>query len=256
MSWIDSHCHLDFDEFPEPLKLIDDLLAADCSRVLVPAVTAKYFDRVLGFQKLRPELVDIALGLHPYFLDCHEVKHLNTLNTYVATHNPVAIGEIGLDFMLPQFHKDLQMSFFEPQLAIAKECSLPVIIHCRKAHDELLKLVRVNGYNEGGIIHAFSGSQQQAQKYLDAGFVLGLGGALTHSRAKAMHKLVAYLPDDGYVLETDSPDMAPSFAPGKVNTPLNVPRIAQYIADLRNQTVDQVYADSSASYSRGLALEI
>jgi TatD DNase family protein len=255
VSWIDSHCHLDFDEFPEPLELINRLINADCERLMVPAISARYFDRVLNFQKLKPNMIDVALGLHPYFLDQHKPDDLDTLTSYIVSNPPLAIGEIGLDLMLSQFSYELQLEYFERQLVIAKNCRLPVIIHCRKAHDELLKACRSNGYTHGGIIHAFSGSQQQAKKYLDAGFVLGLGGALTHDRAKAMHKLVAYLPDNGYVLETDSPDMAPAFAKGQINTPLNVPKIAYCIANLRHQTLDRVYIDSSASYRRVLGLK-
>jgi Tat protein secretion system quality control protein TatD with DNase activity len=158
------------------------LQQSGCQRVLVPAITAQYFDRLLAFKKIKPSFVDIALGLHPYFLNNHEMSHLDTLE----------------------------------------------------------QLVKTQALTTGGFIHGFSGSKQQAGHYLDAGFTLGLGGALTHQRAKAMHKLVAYLPDNGFVLETDSPDMPPSFAKGLTNTPLNIPRIAEHIALLRGQSVQQV----------------
>lgn len=250
MSWIDSHCHLDFDDFDEPVTLITGLEQAGCERVLVPAISAQYFQRLLNFKAIRPCMVDIALGLHPYFLNDHDPEHLSVLERWVQQHRPVAIGEIGLDHMLDPIGHDEQLDYFTAQVSIAKSNDLPIVVHCRKAHDELLKQTKRLGFDSGGLIHGFSGSQQQAKKYLDAGFVLGLGGALTHERAKAMVKLVAYLPDDGFVLETDSPDMAPSFALGQTNTPFNIPKIARYIATYRNQDLEEIYGLSCASYYR------
>jgi TatD DNase family protein len=250
LQWIDSHCHLDFDDFPDSAALINSLQQSGCQRVLVPAITAQYFDRLLAFKKIKPSFVDIALGLHPYFLNNHEMSHLDTLEQLVKTHSPAAIGEIGLDYMLDESGFNKQLELFSAQLAIAKQYALPIVVHCRKAHDQLLKLVKTQALTTGGFIHGFSGSKQQAGHYLDAGFTLGLGGALTHQRAKAMHKLVAYLPDNGFVLETDSPDMPPSFAKGLTNTPLNIPRIAEHIALLRGQSVQQVLQLTNHNYQQ------
>jgi TatD DNase family protein len=252
LNWIDSHCHLDFEEFVDSKVLISSLQKAGCERVLVPAISAQYFDRLLTFQALKPEFVDIALGLHPYFLNQHELSHLDVLERAVDQYLPLAIGEIGLDYCLDEAGFDKQLEMFNGQVAIAKDKGLPIVVHCRKAHDPLLKSVKTQGLQTGGFIHGFSGSQQQAKRYLDAGFVLGLGGALTHDRAKAMHKLVAYLPDDGFVLETDSPDMPPAFAKGEINTPLNVPKIAEVIAQLRGQTLQHIFEVSNTSYYRTL----
>lgn len=254
MSWIDSHCHLDFGDFSHPLDLIDKLKGAGCKRVMVPAICAQYFDRVLAFQKLKPEFIDLALGLHPYFMDQHSQSSLNKLSDYLQRHKPLAVGEMGLDKMLNPEGFEQQLTLFKAQLIIAKQHNLPIIVHSRKAHDEVAKCIKDTQFNGGGFIHGFSGSQQQAKRYLNAGFAMGLGGALTYERAKAMHKMVAYLPDDGYVLETDSPDMAPSFAKGGINTPLNIPRIAQHIADLRRQTLEDIYLNSNENYARVLRL--
>ena len=250
MSWIDSHCHLDFDVFSDPKSLMTDLEQAGCERVLVPAITAQYFQRVLSFQGTHPNMVDIALGLHPYFLERHAPEHLNQLEQWIQQASPVAIGEIGLDYMLDPNSYDSQLEYFLAQVSIAKNHALPIVVHCRKAHDVLLKHTKQLGFHSGGFIHGFSGSQQQAKKYLDSGFVVGLGGALTYERAKAMKRLVAYLPDDGFVLETDSPDMTPSFANGAINTPLNIPQIAGYIANYRQQSIEDIYRLSCESYHR------
>ncbi len=162
----------------------------------------------------------------------------------------VAVGEIGLDYALPAASHKSQMLWFKQQVVLAQKYKLPLVIHCRKAHDQLASTLRKLSFTQGGFIHGFSGSQVQADVYLKLGFVLGLSGALTYDRAKALHKLVAYLPDDAYVLETDSPDMRPSFARHAINTPLNIPRIVEYIAQLKGQTAETIIKNSSQNYHR------
>ena len=247
--WIDSHCHLDFADFDQ-VSLFQGLVNSDCEAVLIPATQVKHFNRVIELKKRYPSLVKFALGLHPYFIAEHQESDLDRLSLALIEHKPDALGEFGLDFMLPESSYKQQLYFFDQQLQLAKQHKLPLVIHCRKAHDQLASKVKQAGFTDGGFIHAFSGSIQQAKRYLDLGFVLGLGGALTYDRAKAMHKMVAQLPDDAYVLETDSPDMAPSFAQGQVNTPLNIPVIAQHIARLKNQTVEQVIGHSTYNFHR------
>lgn len=239
MGWIDSHCHLNFDAL-DAQSLIPDLIAHNFEAILVPATQMALFPDVITLKNQYPSLVYLALGLHPYFLDDHDVSHLEQLEKYVAEHRPHAIGECGLDFMLPPDSIERQYVYFTAQIEIAKQHGLPLVIHCRKAHDQIASEVKRAGFHHGGFIHGFSGSLQQAKRYIEQGFVLGLGGALTYERAKAMHKMVAALPDDGFTLETDSPDMPPAFAPHEANTPLNVPTIAHYVANLRGQSVEHV----------------
>lgn len=253
MGWVDSHCHLDFNVFEQD-TLFKQLIEQDCEAVLVPATQSRYFERIMGLKQAYPELVHVALGLHPYFLSEHTKDDLQRLDTAISKYQPVAMGEFGLDFMLNDDSIETQMYFFHQQLEMAKSYKLPLVIHCRKAHDRLASETKKTGFQCGGLIHGFSGSMQQAKRYIDLGFVLGLGGALTFDRAKAMHKMVAALPDDAYTLETDSPDMSPSFALGQVNTPLNIPQIASYVADLRQQTVDCVIENSRRNFYRVLDL--
>lgn len=249
MGWVDSHCHLDFEVF-KPELLFPQLQAQGCEGVLIPATDVQSFDGVIALRQEYPSLVRVALGLHPYFIHNHNEKDVEILEQAIRTMAPDAVGEFGLDFMLDASTFDKQYDYFNQQLALAKSYKMPLVIHCRKAHDQLLSRVIKARFHQGGFIHGFSGSIQQAKRYLDHGFVLGLGGALTYERAKAMHKMVAALPDDGYTLETDSPDMPPSFARDQVNTPLNAPVIAQYIADLRGQTLEQVLKDSTENFYR------
>lgn len=255
MGWVDSHCHLNFPQFDFE-QLLPELQAVGCEGVLIPATTVTSFHSVLELKRAHPTYVFTALGLHPYFIDQHEACHLQRLEDDICEHQPHALGEFGLDAMMDDATWNQQILYFNQQLEIAKSHALPLVIHCRKAHDELASLVRKSGFTHGGFIHGFSGSLQQAQRYLDLGFVLGIGGAVTYERAKAMHKMVAVLPDDGYVLETDSPDMAPAFARDQVNTPLNIPGIAQCIAQLRGQTIEQVYTHSTSNVERVLGITV
>lgn len=249
MGWIDSHCHLDFDHFDQA-SLLPQLMANKCEAVLVPATQAKYFHRVIELKKNYPEFVKIALGLHPYFIEQHNENDFALLEQAIIQFQPDALGEFGLDFMLAESTFGQQFHFFNQQLLLAKQHRLPLVIHCRKAHDKLASTIKKSGFHHGGFIHGFSGSLQQAKRYINLGFVLGLGGALTYERAKAMHKMVAALPDDAYTLETDSPDMPPAFAQEQSNSPLNIPKIAEHIARLKSQHLEQVIENSTRNFYR------
>jgi len=253
MGWVDSHCHLNFDQL-EPLSLVPKMMAANCEAVLVPATELTLFADVIALKKQYPDLVYFALGLHPYFLQCHKLSHLEQLETHIQQYQPNALGEFGLDFMLKNNDQEQQFLYLREQIKIANRYKLPLVIHCRKAHDQLASELKKLNFTHGGFIHGFSGSVQQAKRYLDMGFVLGLGGALTYERALAMKKMVAALPDDGFTLETDSPDMPPSFAQGEVNTPLNVPKIAEYVADIRKQSQQQVINQTTRNFYRTLKI--
>lgn len=255
MGWIDSHCHLDFPQLAPAQTLLHELSEARCEGVLLPAVSLDSFPRVLQHveisrHNLAMPKVYFALGLHPYFYEQHALSHVDELEKWIDREQPHAVGEIGIDYLLPEETWSAQWELLDAQLDVAQHYGLPVIIHCRRAHDLLSKRLKQKHFKQGGIIHAFSGSSVQAKRYLDLGFALGIGGAVTHSRAKAMQKMVAGLPDDAYVLETDSPDMAPAFAASKINTPLNLPKIAEFIASLRIQGLEEVYEDTNANFSR------
>ena len=255
MGWVDSHCHLDFDDFDQE-ALFAQLRSQGCEGVLIPATQARFFDRVMSLKQTYPELVRVALGLHPYFLSEHCLGDLSRLEDAINRFKPDAIGECGLDFLLEAPTHEQQFTYFRGQLELASAYNLPLVVHCRKAHDQLAREVSQAAFKVGGFIHGFSGSSQQASRYIKQGFVLGLGGALTYERAKAMHKMVAALPDDGYTLETDSPDMPPAFARHEQNTPLNVPKIAQYVARLRDQPLETVLLHSRENFRRILGEHI
>jgi len=247
MPLIDTHCHLDVAAFDEDRdRVLNRARQAGVTRIVVPGIAAAGWERLLalctGEKGLYP-----ALGLHPLFLDRHRPADLPALATAIARHAPVAVGEIGLDFYPPDVDREGQTALFEAQLRIARESSLPVLLHVRKAHDETLKLLRRFRLPRGGICHAFNGSLQQARQYIDLGFKLGFGGMLTHERSHKLHRLARELPLEALVLETDAPDMPPASHRGQRNSPEYLPEVLQTLARLRVQDATEIAAQTTAN---------
>ena len=252
---IDAHCHLDVAEFDTDRDaVIAAAQAVGVCRFIVPATVRARWQNVLALGER--DDVSICLGLHPYFIEQHQPNDLKALETLILQQlagaypaRPVAIGECGID---GRFTDSLnkQWHYFDEQLNIAKRCKLPVVVHCVKANDTVSKRLRQQALPGAGLVHAFSGSYEQAVKFLDLGYVLGLGGAVTYERAQKLRRVVAKLPDDGFVLETDSPDMPLSGYQGQRNEPSRVMLVAQEVARLRRQSFDTVAALSSDNAAR------
>jgi TatD DNase family protein len=247
--WIDTHCHLDAHEFGaaslEVAKSAQDL---GVGMIVIPAVERGNFEVVRGLASALPN-ASYALGIHPIFVPQAQDEDLDQLRRLVETsiNDPrfVAIGEIGLDFFIPMLcepaMRDKQERFLRAQLRIARDFDLPVLTHVRRSQDQVLKHVRQVRPN-GGIAHAFNGSFQQAQNFIDLGFHLGFGGAMTFTRALQIRRLAVQLPLDAIVLETDAPDIAPSWLhPGR-NSPEQLPAIGQALAELRAIDAGEVRA--------------
>ena len=190
-----------------------------------------------------------ALGLHPVFLSEHKLNHINDLDDLIKQYNPIAVGEIGLDFFIKNLDKSKQTALFSQQLELAKQHQLPVILHVRKAHDEIIKTLKQHDFREGGIIHAFNGSIQQAEHYIDRGFKLGFGGMLTYARSSKLHQLAKQLPLSSIVLETDSPDMTVEPHRGERNSPEYLPMVLKALANLREESIAAI-AESTSSNVR------
>ncbi|MDT8878125.1 TatD family hydrolase [Halomonas saccharevitans] len=246
---IDAHCHLDFPDFDADRELvIERARAVGVAHCVVPGTTREHWGRVLALGKR--EDVSICLGLHPYFMAEHAPGDLKALAQWLDDHPEiVAVGECGIDARFADSW-DAQWRFFDAQLRLAKERTLPVVIHCVQANDRVAKRLRQLDLPAGGLIHAFAGSPEQAKKFLDLGFTLGLGGATTFERAKRVQRAVASLPDDGYVLETDSPDMPLAGYQGERNEPARVAEICRTVAELRGQSEERVAAASTATARR------
>jgi TatD DNase family protein len=245
--WIDTHCHLDAHEFgAESLAVAERAGAAGVSMIVIPAVELGNFGVVAAMAAAAPN-TSYALGIHPIYVPQAQDSDLLALRAGVeaAMQDPkfVAIGEIGLDFFIPMLcepaMREKQLHFFREQLRIARDFDLPVLMHVRRSQDQVLKHVRQLRPN-GGIAHAFNGSFQQAQGYIDLGFKLGFGGAMTFTRALQIRRLAATLPLDAIVLETDAPDISPAWIhPGR-NSPEQLPAIGEVLAQLRGLSVAEV----------------
>lgn len=238
--WIDTHCHLDAAEFNgEQSGLALAAAAEGVARIVIPALSTSNFSAVAALAADNPNCV-YALGIHPVCVPQANDSDLLALRTAVAlaVTDPrfVAIGEIGLDFFIPELcepaMRALQEYFYVEQLKIAREFSLPVLLHVRRSQDVLLKHLR-RIQVVGGCAHAFNGSFQQAHVFIDLGFKLGFGGAMTFTRALQIRRLATELPLDALVLETDAPDIAPSWLHPSRNTPQQIPRIGAVLATLR-----------------------
>lgn len=241
---IDSHCHLDAVAFASDRQhVIESAFAAGVQAIVIPAVSA---DNWLAVQSLAAQYDNLfyAVGIHPLYVSKSKLGDLSELKQFItdSINDPklVAIGEIGLDFYLTELKtaesKQQQEYFYNAQLALAAQFNLPVLLHLRRSQDRLLKYLR-RYKNIGGIAHAFNGSLQQAQQFINLGFALGVGGAMTFARAKQIRRVITSLPMDAFVLETDAPDMAPEWLVqnSKVcrNQPAEIIKIAEKFADLR-----------------------
>lgn len=239
MTLIDTHCHLDASEFDADRDTVAALAhQAGIQTIVVPAVQYANFNAVLAICQRYPGCVP-ALGLHPMYIHAHLPEHLILLRAAIERQRPVAIGEIGLDFFVPNLDVATQEYYFTEQLKIARDFGLPVLLHSRRANDQVLKQLRRFDIQRG-IAHAFSGSRQQAEAFIRQGFKLGFGGAMTYTRASNLRRLAAELPLEAIVLETDAPDMSPAWLHPQRNNPEQLPRIAAVLADLRGITPDVV----------------
>lgn len=252
--WIDTHCHLDAAEFGADSRA--EALAAQergVAMIVIPGVAAANFCAVAHLAG-SVKNATYALGIHPLFVPQATEEDLLALRAAVEAalgdRHFVAIGEIGLDFFIPALKeaalREKQEHFFRAQLKMAREFGLPVLMHVRRSQDVVLKHVRQIP-PKGGIAHAFNGSFQQAQSYLELGFKLGFGGAMTFPRALQIRRLASALPLSAIVLETDAPDLAPSWLHPARNSPQQLPAIGAVLAELRSISIDLVAAATSAN---------
>lgn len=253
MELFDTHCHLDVAAFDEDrIQVLQRARGLGVRHILVPAIDADHWDGLLKLCASQPGLHP-ALGLHPVFLKNHRHEHINRLEEYIAAQRPVAIGEIGLDYFLRDTDRDLQQRLFETQLSIARDAQLPVVLHVRKAHDEVLSCLRKIPV-PGGTVHAFNGSEQQARHYIDTGFKLGFGGTLTWERSRKIRQLARVLPMDSIVLETDAPDMVVAQHAGERNSPEYLVHCLQALSEIRDVAVEDIAAQTTCNARAVFAL--
>lgn len=244
----DTHCHLDAAEFDhDRAQVIASAQSAGLQAIVIPAVEVANFERVRVLAHSFAQGF-YALGIHPMYVERAEPEALEHLREALLRHRSdpklIAVGEIGLDFFIPEISSGeprvKQEIFYEAQLKLALEFDLPVLLHVRRSQDTLLKYLRRHRVR-GGIAHAFNGSMQQAQQFVELGFALGIGGAMTFERALQIRRLATELDLSALVLETDAPDISPAWLPkGDRNEPCEVLQIAQVLAELRGCSMDEI----------------
>ena len=249
---VDTHCHLDAAEFDGDRDAVAAAaVQAGVRLIVVPAVERANFGAVTSVCRDYSCCI-AAYGIHPMYVESAKEADLDALRETILREHPLAVGEIGLDHFIEPRNDTRQEFYFSAQLKIARDVDLPVLLHVRRAIDPVLKQLRLFRVS-GGIAHAFNGSRQQADEFIKLGFKLGFGGAMTFPRANRIRELAGTLPLDAIVLETDAPDIPPEWmvepdAERSVrNTPNQLPRIAQTLADLRGISMQEVAAATSAN---------
>lgn len=243
---IDSHCHILKSEYENPDEIIKDSFLSGINKLIISGYDLKSSVEAVDLAN-KYENVYASIGIGP--------ENINGFNDYVckkisklaSSKKVVAIGEIGLDYYWTKDNKELQIDVFKKMLQVAEDNNLPVIIHCRESFLDTYNLLKE--YNVNGILHCYSGSLEMANKFIKLGFLLGIGGVVTFKNAKTLKEIVKNIDIANFSLETDSPYLSPEPFRGKVNTPKNVIKVAEEIANLKSLTIDEVIHTTGLSVS-------
>lgn len=244
MRLFDTHCHFDFEPFTDQFTAhLAQAQHKGVERFLIPTIGPQNWHHVALLSSQYSCLYH-ALGIHPYFLNPDSECHLAELQQRLVDRPErcVAVGECGLDGVI-DIDMAVQERVFIAQVKLAAELQLPLILHCRKAHNRMLQILKQEKFQYGGILHGFSGSFQQAMQFIELGFYIGVGGVITYPRANKTRQAVAHLPLEKLVLETDSPDMPLNGHQGKANHPMMIAEIVDCLATLRGipkQTIAKI----------------
>ncbi|WP_455852258.1 TatD family hydrolase [Pantoea endophytica] len=243
MRFIDTHCHFDFPPFVEDAsESIARAAQAGVERIIVPSVDASRFALVSHLAQQHDALY-AALGLHPINIAEHqEDAHLDELERWLKKPDSkrVAIGEIGLDLYMEDAQFAKQTRLLDKQLKLAKQYDLPVILHSRRTHDQLALHLRRHDLPRRGVVHGFAGSQQQAERFIQLGYAIGVGGTITYERASKTRNTIANLPLKALLLETDAPDMPLHGFQGQPNRPERARNVFDVLCQLRSESPETI----------------
>ena len=231
----ESHAHYDDEAFDEDRKeLLDALPAQGIGRVINVCAEVEGWNRTLGLMERYPYIYG-AVGVHPDDVGALDEEKIRRMHQICQMEKTVAVGEIGLDYYWDKENHEKQIYWFERQLEVAREEKLPFIIHSRDAANDTYEVMKANKADEiGGVIHCFSYTKEMAEKFLDMGFYLGIGGVVTFKNAKKLREVVEYMPMDRMVIETDCPYLTPEPNRGKRNDSFNLPYVVNKIAEIKN----------------------
>ncbi|OOF09357.1 hypothetical protein BZG82_11225 [Salinivibrio sp. PR5] len=255
---IDTHCHFDFSPFNQaPAQYWQAAREVGVTRMIVPSVSEQNWQAVLALTE-RFAGIYAGLGLHPCFVDTHTDSSLTALEDALVSRplSCVAVGEAGLDYFVANTAemKQRQHALLEGQLWLARRYDLPIILHSRQSHNQLLRVIKAYP-GVRGVLHAFSGSAQQGKQFIDAGLMLGVGGTITYPRANKTRQAIQHLPLSHLLLETDAPDMPLAGFQGKANTPAQVSRVADVLCELKDCDKDRLLTETSGNAERLFSLK-
>jgi len=246
MQLIDSHCHFDDERFdPDRVEAYQRALSAGVEALVVAGIKADWWPRVRRVCRDYPELYP-AYGMHPMFMADHREEDIHSLDNWLTNEPAVAVGECGLDFYIENPDRKRQQELFEVQLTLAQKHRLPVIIHARRSVEEVFNILRrYSGLR--GMLHSFSGSEQQARRLIDMGFLLSFGGPLTYPRARRLRQIAGNLPLASLMLESDAPDQPDVEYRGRRNEPARVKQVLETLAELRGDSREEVASVTTAN---------
>ncbi len=258
MEYFDTHCHLNHSSFYEDIdSILNNARLAGVRHILVPGWNGESSQRAVEMACKYPQIL-AAVGIHPTEWE-HASRQEVDLIKQLAYHDKVAaIGEIGLDYYHEPLDKEKQKQLLESMLRIANECKKPVLLHSRESMSDILMLIETNQIFVGqkrdlmGVFHAFEGNLAQAQRSIDLGFVLGVGGPITYKNAAIKKDVFSKVPLDAILYETDSPYLSPVPMRGKRNEPAFLPLISQALSELRKipevKLSEQIYKNSNKMF--------
>lgn len=246
----DSHVHLDASEFDtDRAAVLAAARTTGIAEMLVPAVTAATWKKLQAVCESAPGLYP-AYGLHPCYLPQHSDADLERLDAWLRLHPAAAVGECGLDYFDPQLDRDHQLRLLRGQFEIALRFDLPLVLHARRAFEAMILELRRFGRPLRGVVHSFSGSAEQARELWKLGFHVGIGGPVTYERARRLRRVVAGIPLDSLLLETDAPDQPGVRHRGKRNEPAYLLDVLRCVAMLRGEPVADVARATTANARR------
>ena len=249
MPFFDTHTHLDYlhHDTGEPLaQLVDNAKQADVQKILIVAVKESDFKTIQNMTALFPEHLYCGLGLHPLYIKEHQEHDLEILDTALSVRdqNCTALAEIGLECAIPDLLTDelwqKQQHFLESQLYLAKKYNLSSNLHSRKSHEQLFRFLKQANLTKCGVVHGFSGSYDQAKRFVDLGYKIGVGGTITYERANKTRQAIAKLPLEALVLETDTPDMPVFGFQGQPNRPERIVHTFEALCRLRSENAEVI----------------
>jgi TatD DNase family protein len=250
----DSHAHLDDAAFAADFDaMLGRARAAGVVGTLVPAIDLDSWEAIAALCRRHADLHP-AWGLHPLLLERHRPEHLDALRGRLERDRPNAVGECGLDFYVDGLDPDTQRIYFRRQLELARDFDLPVVVHARRAVEEVTLAIRqVGGLR--GVVHSFAGSAEQARQLFDLGFLLGIGGPVTYERARKLQAVVRDMPLGQLLLETDAPDQPLHGHQGQRNEPARLPDVLAAIARLRDESPESIATATTANARRLFGLD-